>query len=98
LENAGYFVLDAKGGEEALALMDEAKPDAVFLDLRMPGTTGWDVLEELAVRGNAVPVIVLSADASRGGVERCLELGARAHVRKPFRGDDLTSALRAVYS
>jgi len=97
LEDAGYSVHVASGGEAALALIDEAKPDAVFLDLRMPGMTGWDVLEVLAAKSSPVPVIALSADGGRGGAERCLELGAKGYVRKPFRGVDLTSALETLH-
>jgi CheY-like chemotaxis protein len=98
LQSAGYSVVEAKTGEEALTLMKEVEPDAVFLDLRMPGMDGWDVLEELGARGylERVPVIVLSAHGSPDRVERSVELGARAYVRKPFRKDDLTRALDAV--
>jgi CheY-like chemotaxis protein len=98
LQTAGYSVLEARTGEEALALVEEAEPDAMFLDLRMPDMDGWDVLEELGARGHLerVPVIVLSAHGSPGRVERSVELGAKAYVRKPFRKADLTRALDAV--
>jgi CheY-like chemotaxis protein len=98
LQTAGYSVLEAKTGEEALALVEEGKPDAIFLDLRMPGMDGWDVLAELRARGylERIPVIVLSAHGSPGRVEQSLELGAKAYVRKPFRKADLTRALDAV--
>ncbi|HEX8855304.1 MAG TPA: response regulator [Thermoleophilaceae bacterium] len=98
LEDAGYAVIEASGGQDALDLMGKTKLDAVFLDLRMPGVDGWDVLEELRGRSTVtrLPVIVLSAHADPSAVERSVALGARGYVRKPFRAADLTRALRTV--
>jgi CheY-like chemotaxis protein len=98
LQNAGYSVLEATSGEEALGMMEKTELDAVFLDLRMPDMDGLAVLEELGARGHLehVPVIVLSAHGSPERVERSVELGAKAYVRKPFRKEDLTRALDSV--
>jgi CheY-like chemotaxis protein len=98
LQDAGYRVIGARGGEEALQLVDAEQPDAMFLDLRMPGLDGWDVLEELRARSaiQSLAVIVLSAHADPRAIERSVELGARGYVRKPFRGADLTRALDEV--
>jgi CheY-like chemotaxis protein len=98
LEEAGYTVLEAHGGKEALVVVERARPDAMFLDLRMPGMDGWDVLE--ALRSNSsiadFPVIVFSAHADPAAVEKSRRLGASAYVRKPFRSADLTRALHEV--
>jgi two-component system response regulator ResD len=98
LEEAGYAVIEARGGEEAIELAETAKVDAVFLDLRMPGIDGWGVLEELRASGTIfrLPVIVLSAHAEPSAIERSFELGARGYVKKPFLASDLTRALEAV--
>jgi CheY-like chemotaxis protein len=98
LQSAGYSVLEAKSGEEALTLVEQTKPDAMVLDLRMPGMDGITVLKELGARGHLerLPVIVLSAHGSPDRVERAVELGAKAYVTKPFRKEDLTRALDAV--
>jgi CheY-like chemotaxis protein len=98
LEEAGYAVIEARGGEEAIELAEKAKVEAVFLDLRMPGMDGWGVLEELRARGiiSRLPVIVLSAHADPSAIERSFELGAKGYVKKPFRATDLTRALEAV--
>jgi CheY-like chemotaxis protein len=100
LEEAGYAVLEARGGEEAVELAEKAKVEAVFLDLRMPGMDGWGVLEELRARGiiSRLPVIVLSAHADPSAIERSYELGAKGYVKKPFRAIDLTRALDAVWA
>lgn len=98
LENAGYSVLEARSGEEALEQVEKAEPDAIFLDLRMPGLDGLAVLEKLGAKGHLdrIPVIVLSAHGSPDRVERSVELGAKAYVTKPFRKDDLIRALDSV--
>jgi CheY-like chemotaxis protein len=98
LQKAGYTVLAARSGEEALHVIGETEPDAVFLDLRMPDMDGMAVLEELRARGDLerVPVIVLSAHGSPDRVERSVELGAKAYVTKPFKKDDLIRALDSV--
>ena len=96
LEDAGYQVISAADGKEALELVEAEDPDVMFLDLAMPGTDGWGVLSELRRRGKQLPVIVLSAHASPATMERTVELGARGYVQKPFRRADLTRALDAV--
>lgn len=98
LQSAGYSVLEAENGEVGVRLAEEAEPDAMMLDLRMPGMDGWAVLDQLRVSGRleSLPVIVLSAHASKTTVERAIELGARGYVRKPFDLSDLTQALETV--
>src|SRR5438309_1338347 len=87
LERAGYAVIEATGGREALEQVAKTKVDAVFLDLRMPGIDGWSVLEELQTtcRSSRLPVIIVSAHADPSAVRRGIELGAMGYVKKPFR-------------
>ena len=98
LEGAGYAVIEARGGEEALERVGKTRVDAVFLDLRLPGIDGWSVLEALrAPTGSSLPpVIILSAQTDPSAVARGVELGARGYITKPFRAADLTQALEAV--
>lgn len=98
LEAAGYQVIEASGGEEALRVVETSELDAVFLDLRMPDMDGWEVLETLQAKSTSsrLPVIVLSAHSSPDTVKRSVELGAKGYVRKPFKATDLTRALETV--
>jgi DNA-binding response OmpR family regulator len=98
LERAGYAVIEARGGEEALAQVGKTKVDAVFLDLQLPGIDGWSVLEELrAPDGSSLPpVIIVTAQTDPSSVARSAELGASGYIIKPFRAADLTQALEAV--
>ena len=99
LEREGHRVLTAPNGDRALEIVREEKPDVVVLDVMMPGTDGWGVLnlikaerEELAT----IPVLMLTARAAdedriRGGIE-----GAIRYLTKPFSPRDLCSEVRAA--
>lgn len=97
LEQAGHRVVTAADGSEALARVREETPDALFLDVRMPGVDGWAVLEELKAASfgdvSEIPVfMVTAADEAesrlRGGIE-----GALQYITKPFDPRDLVDAL-----
>ena len=95
LQLAGYRVIEAATGDEALAKLDEHEPCVVLLDLRMPGVDGWEVLEQLHESGRLerVPVLLFSAHASAEELERGIELGCSGLVKKPFRQADLLDAV-----
>ena len=82
----GIRLIPAMQGSLGLELAREHHPDLILLDLNLPDVSGADVLARL--RGDAatadIPVVVLSADATRGQVERLLKAGARAYLTKPF--------------
>jgi two-component system KDP operon response regulator KdpE len=95
LKARGYEVELAGSGEEALRRAASAHPDAVLLDLGLPGIDGTDVVRGL--RGwTAVPIIILSVrDAERDKVA-ALDAGADDYVTKPFGIDELLARLRAA--
>lgn len=95
LEEDGYNVHTATGGEEALDEMMKRRFDAVLTDVEMPGTTGLDVLEFCRVIFPRVPVILMSA-ISEEYRKPALKRGAWAYVEKPFDGDELLRVLRAA--
>jgi len=86
----------ARNGEEALQQMHLHRPDAVVLDLSMPGLTGDEALERIRVdpRLRAIPVVVVSSEKERA--ERCLQRGAVASLPKPFTGEALLSVVLAA--
>ena len=89
LERAGYGVLQAYSGTEALLLLERQRPDLVLLDLMLPGLSGEAVLPHLA----GVPVIVLSA---RGEVQDKVSLlleGAADYMTKPFDTRELLARI-----
>lgn len=84
--------LEAASGEEALAILAERSVTLVFLDLTMPGISGYDVLAELRRRHQSVPVIVISADIQRLAKKRVADLGAIGFIEKPVT----EAVLRAI--
>lgn len=100
LEAAGHRVLTASDGSEALKAMGNEVPDALFLDVMMPGVDGWSVLEEIKAGASAdlstVPVFMVTGLADpqyqvRGGIE-----GALRYITKPFDPATLVRALDEV--
>jgi CheY-like chemotaxis protein len=87
LERAGYEVLEAEDGHQAVERAREGHPDLILLDLQMPGLDGYGVLA--ALRGEArfadLPVLALTASAMRGDRERILEAGFTDYIAKPAR-------------
>lgn len=84
LKRAGFTVLPAADGEEALRLAQAEKPDLVLLDLIMPKLQGFEVLKALKADPTTamIPVIVLSNLGQEGDVQRALESGAVAYLVK----------------
>ncbi len=89
VKGLGYEVIEVKNGQECLDAMAEHAPDAILLDLNMPVLNGFEVLETLWNQGTTVPVVVISADIQESSKERCLSLGARAIMSKPFSDQKL---------
>ena len=98
LELNGYRVLKAASGEEALDVVEAERPDAIVLDLRLPGIDGWEVLRRLGELGHfpSTPVVLLSAQVDAATVARSVNLGCHAHLAKPFSTSDLSGVLNAL--
>lgn len=95
LQQSNYSVdtvHDAADAEQALAFTEY---DLVVLDLGLPDKTGLDVLEHIRGRGNEVPVIILTANASLDGRIRGLDAGADDYLAKPFELSELEARIRA---
>jgi CheY-like chemotaxis protein len=94
----GIQVRHVEDGEKALIAAVWKRPDAVLLDINLPGINGLDVLERL--RSNPltldIPVIVLSAHVMEHDVLKAMEAGANAFVPKPIEFQDLLDALQRV--
>ena len=84
LEREGYRVRTAADGDAALAELAAKRPDLVLLDLMLPGTDGWTILDRLRSAGDEVPVIVLSARGAESERVAGLELGADDYLPKPI--------------
>jgi two-component system KDP operon response regulator KdpE len=95
LRGAGYDVVTAATGEEALRHAAIRPPEAVILDLVLPDRHGAEVCRELRTWSNA-PILVLSAVGDEGEKVAALDAGADDYVTKPFGSDELLARLRAA--
>lgn len=89
LQKAGYRVLRAYSGTEALYLVSQHRPDLILLDLMLPGLTGEEVLERI----KDIPVIVVSAKVDVQDKVKLLLGGAVDYVTKPFNTEELLARI-----
>lgn len=93
----GFEVLgEAADGAEAIALAETLGPDVILMDLRMPGMDGLTAITELAKRGNAARVLVLTTYDTDSYVVPAIEAGAIGYLLKDAPRDELLRAVRAA--
>jgi len=94
LRGEGFDVSVAQNPRDALARLDELKPDIVLSDIRMPGLTGLDVLAAMRSHDPEVPVILMTAQASLQTAVQAVNEGAFYYLQKPFSNADLVTLCR----
>lgn len=95
LDRAGYNVLVATDGEEALDVCAAELPDLVILDLMLPKRDGYDVCRSIR-EFSLVPVVMLSAKGEQVDKLRGFEMGADDYLTKPFAPQELLARVQAV--
>jgi two-component system response regulator MtrA len=95
LQRAGFTVLTARDGNEGLSLFRSRRPDAVILDVMLPGRDGLEVCRAIR-QESAVPVVMLTALSGTIDVVVGLEAGADDYVTKPFEMAELVARVRAA--
>ena len=94
LRRSGYRVVTAGSRAEGLNLVQAAPPSLVILDLRLPDGDGLDIVRAAKALDPPVPVIVVSAFATRAAREAALAAGAAAFLAKPFAASALLHLVR----
>jgi two-component system response regulator VicR len=94
LDKEGYDVVTAYDGEEALAQVEEEKPDLILLDLMLPKIDGLEVARQVRAKHN-IPIIMVTAKDSELDKVVGLELGADDYVTKPFSNRELVARVKA---
>lgn len=89
----GYAVDGASNGGDAVMLASLSRPDAVILDIKLPDTTGADVLARIRALDETIPVVMLSGSDDEDMARTLLKAGAMDYIRKPFQFDQLTQAV-----
>lgn len=95
LINEQFTVETAVDGEDALAKLDDFKPDVILLDIRMPYLSGKDALKMIKYRQPEVEVIMVTAINNINFVEECMQNGAFGYVTKPV---DLNHLIKDIHS
>jgi two-component system, OmpR family, response regulator MprA len=96
LDLNGFEVTTAIDGREAIRTLSVASPDAVILDVLMPGLDGLEVCRRMRATGNRTPVLMLTARAEVSERVAGLEAGADDYLAKPFAREELIARLRAL--
>ncbi len=98
LQRAGYEVITAADGAEALTLATTRLPDLIVLDMMMPKATGLEVTRSLRGQDSTkeIPVILLTARAQEADVASGFEAGADDYVKKPFSPMDLQQRVQSL--
>jgi len=94
LEYDGYEVLVAGSGQEGLGVAEREYPDLVFLDIKMPGLDGLEVLSRLRGSNETLPVVIISAHGTAATALEAGRLGAFRFIEKPLSKDYVLDAVR----
>jgi DNA-binding response OmpR family regulator len=97
LEKAGYEVVSANDGREAYDAVQERRPDAAILDVRMPEMDGLELIRSIRAdeQSKDMLVIALSARVREANIAEGLEAGADEYMQKPFSGKQLIELVEA---
>jgi DNA-binding response OmpR family regulator len=93
-EERDYEVVTASSGTEALSEVEKIKPQVVLLDIKMPGMSGIQALEEIKQKFPRTKVIMVTAIETRDKIEECLRLGADNYITKPLSLEYLENDVR----
>jgi CheY-like chemotaxis protein len=96
LKEAGYEVLIAKNGYDALNIIKTQELSLVLLDRKMPMFDGDDLLPMIKSGFKGLPVIVITGNDEKGAREECIRKGASGYLTKPLKIDQLLAAIEEV--
>jgi DNA-binding response OmpR family regulator len=98
LGRAGYTVLEAHDGEEALEIALRERPDLAVLDVMMPKMDGYELTRRLREEEatSKMPIILLTARAQDTDVDHGFDVGADDYIRKPFSPQELSRRVQAI--
>ena len=97
---AGFSVVTAINGHEAISLAQLLKPDVILMDIRLPGMDGLEATADLKGQPalSHIPVVAITADSSREMADRCRMAGCASFIAKPVLPDAVAQHLRAALS
>ncbi len=90
----GIEVTTAPGGGDAIALVDDLKPDLILLDVHMDGISGIEVLRQLRAKENQVKVIMVTGVEDEKVIAQANELGVKGYIHKPLVLEELEKVVK----
>jgi two-component system cell cycle response regulator DivK len=96
LGNAGYDLIEAENGEEALSAVANRRPDLILMDIQLPVMDGYEATRRLKANPDtkAIPIIVVTSYALSGDETKAREAGCDAYVTKPYSPRQLLAKVR----
>lgn len=96
--DAGYTVITAASGKDAVDKAKREQPDAVFLDVIMPDMNGFQVCRAMKIDAStkSIPVVIVSSKSEKTDKVWGAEQGAQGYITKPYTSDQIMSQLRAL--
>jgi CheY-like chemotaxis protein len=97
LRKMGFNILKAENGKKALEILPQHHPELIFMDVNMPELDGFAttrLIRQMPEPYRSIPIIALTADAMQGDKERCIDAGMNSYISKPFRLEEIESALK----
>ncbi len=96
LQQAGFEVTSAENGEQGLAFLQQNPFDLIFMDIRMPGLAGLDVLERIRASHPGLPVVLFTAQPDLNSAVEALRRGATDYLLKPLKPDVIIERARTI--
>lgn len=97
LSGEGYEIETAVNGEDGLEKAEKDKYDLIFLDIKMPGMNGMEVLEELRKRGNKTNIVIMTAYGTIEDAVKAMKLHAVDFIPKPFTPEEIRETAKKVF-
>ncbi len=99
LSTAGFEVISAHDGPQALQALERTSPDLIICDMVMPGMDGIATVQAIRQhpRATTLPIIMLSARGQTQDIEQALDAGANDYITKPFRGADVVATVKKYF-
>ena len=97
LANAGYDMIEAENGEEALAAVTKRRPDLILMDIQLPIMDGYEATRRIRTNPDlkSVPIIAVTSYALAGDEDKALAAGCDGYVSKPYSPRELLAKVRA---
>ncbi len=98
LTENNFEVMEASSGQEALDIVVNTAPDAMILDLVMPGIGGLQILKMIRAKGYKFPIIIFTSDYKEETKRNCMDAGANEVLYKPTKPNHLLSIINGLFA